>query len=365
MDKLQATPVTVTPLRMSSTATAWLHDDISHAEEVRDVAKELKRQSLSELDESSFQNPFRDVLKDSPLDPTGANFSVRAWISNIIGFTSKNAEKFPNRTAGFSFKDLSVTGRESLTDYQKTVGNVVLEVGSYVRRATGRRKRTIQILHGFDGLLDRGEMLIVLGRPGSGCSTFLKTISGETDGFFVAAESEINYQGIPASQMHDQFRGEAIYVAETDVHFPSLTVGQTLEFAAKARAPRNYTFHGVTRHMYAQHMKDVIMAVFGLRHTVNTIVGNEFIKGISGGEKKRVSIAEAALSGSPLQCWDNCTRGLDSSNAIEFCKTLRLSTELLGASACVAIYQAPQSAYNVRIRPLKVYRTFTDEVTAF
>jgi len=53
------------------------------------------------------------------------------------------------------------------------------------------------------------------------------------------------------------------------------------------------------------------------------------------------------LSGAPLQCWDNSTRGLDAANAIEFCKTLQTSTEFAGSTACVAIYQSPQSAYDV------------------
>ena len=102
----------------------------------------------------------------------------------------------------------------------------------------------------------------------------------------------INYQGIPMEMMHKDFRGECIYQAEVDVHFPQLTVGQTLEFAARARAPAN-RIPGVTRDAYAKHMRDVIMAVFGLSHTLNTKVGNDFIRGVSGGERKRVSIAEA------------------------------------------------------------------------
>ena len=149
--------------------------------------------------------------------------------------------------------------------------------------------------------------------------------------------------------MHGQFRGEAIYTAEVDVHFPQLTVGQTLRFAAGARAPRN-RMPGISRDRHAKHVADVVMAVFGLSHVVDTKVGNDYIRGVSGGERKRVSIAEAALSGSPLQCWDNSTRGLDSANAIEFCRTLRMETDLLGATACVAIYQAPQSAYDVSFR---------------
>ena len=111
-------------------------------------------------------------------------------------------------------------------------------------------------------------------------------------------------------------------------------------------APRN-RIPGVSRERYAEHMRDVIMAVFGLSHTVNTRVGNDFIRGVSGGERKRVSIAEAALGGSPLQCWDNSTRGLDSATALEFVRTLRLSTEMAGSTAIVAIYQASQSIYDV------------------
>ncbi len=50
--------------------------------------------------------------------------------------------------------------------------------------------------------------------------------------------------------------------------------------------------------------------------TRNSRVGNDFIRGVSGGERKRVSIAEASLSGANLQCWDNATRGLDAATAL-------------------------------------------------
>lgn len=83
-------------------------------------------------------------------------------------------------------------------------------------------------------------------------------------------------------------------------------------------------------------------------------VGNDFIRGISGGERKRVSIAEAAIGGSPLQCWDNSTRGLDSATALEFVRTLKVSTEVTGATAVVAIYQASQSIYDVCKNPLSL-----------
>ena len=60
-----------------------------------------------------------------------------------------------------------------------------------------------------------------------------------------------------------------------------------------------------------------------------------------------LTLSTSALGQSPLQCWDNSTRGLDSATALEFVKTLRISTELSGATAIVAIYQASQSIYDV------------------
>lgn len=107
--------------------------------------------------------------------------------------------------------------------------------------------------------------------------------------------------------MNTVFRGEAIYTAEIDAHFPMLSAGDTLYFAALARTPRHIP-GGVSREQYAMHLRDVIMAMFGIGHLTNSRVGNDFVRGVSGGERKRVTIAEASLSYAPLQCWDNSTR---------------------------------------------------------
>ncbi|KAH8789417.1 AtrD, ABC-transporter [Hyaloscypha sp. PMI_1271] len=329
-------------LRVDETSGHLVLDD---GEKIHTLARRLTEQSIKS-NEIGHVNPFNDT--DNPLlNPLSEKFSPRAWMKALIGIQSRDPERYPSRVAGVAYKHLSAHGFGEATDYQKTFGNYPLELGSLFKRLIGRRQQTkIQILRDFDGLVRSGEMLVVLGRPGSGCSTLLKTISGETDGFFVDSQSYINYQGISMQQMHNDFRGECIYQAEVDVHFPQLTVGQTLEFAARARAPRN-RIPGVTREQYAKHMRDVIMAVFGLGHTLNTKVGNDFVRGVSGGERKRVSIAEAALGQSPLQCWDNSTRGLDSATALEFVKNLRLSTEMSGSSAIVAIYQASQPIYDI------------------
>ncbi|KAL8736690.1 MAG: hypothetical protein Q9166_000056 [cf. Caloplaca sp. 2 TL-2023] len=331
----------------SSQSTETGSDDFLDGEHADRKVKQLARQITAGSVKSaggSYPNPFAGT-NEPELDPLSGQFKPERWVKTLIGVQSRDPERYPQRVAGVSYKNLNVSGFGSPLDYQKTFGNYPLEIASLFNTVTGRGKRKIHILRDFEGLVKSGEMLVVLGRPGSGCSTLLKTMTGETSGFFIDQGSEINYQGIPLKTMHTDFRGECMYQAEVDVHFPQLSVGQTLTFAAEARAPRN-RLPGVTRKQYAKHMTDVIMAVFGLSHTYHTKVGNDFIRGVSGGERKRVSIAEAALGGSPLQAWDNSTRGLDSATALEFIKTLRLSTSLAGSTAAVAIYQASQSIYD-------------------
>ncbi|KAM4062813.1 ABC-2 type transporter [Hirsutella rhossiliensis] len=314
---------------------------------VQALARSYSRASVA----ANHQNPFL-AGPDSPLNPASSSFSGREWAKAVVDLVSSDGSAF--RSAGVCFQNLNVHGFGESTDYQKDVANVWLSAAGFVRRLMGSGRQRIDILRHFDGLVRTGEMLVVLGPPGSGCSTFLKTIAGEMNGIYVDDGSYFNYQGMTAKEMHSRHRGEAIYTAEVDVHFPQLSVGDTLTFAARARQPRQLP-QGLNKHDFANHLRDVVMAMFGISHTVNTRVGNEYVRGVSGGERKRVTISEAALSGAPLQCWDNSTRGLDSANAIEFCKTLRLQTELFNSTACVSIYQAPQSAYDLFDKAVVLY----------
>ncbi|KAK7206452.1 ABC-2 type transporter-domain-containing protein [Myxozyma melibiosi] len=291
-------------------------------------------------------NPFLDSSDDPRLDPFSDKFSASFFVETLLDIGRRDPGAYPVRTAGVCFRDLSAYGYGTGSDYQMTVVNAILKISSAITDIVVKRNRQrIDILRNFDGVLQPGEMLMVLGRPGSGCTTFLKTIATDTHGFFLDDTSHFNYQGVPYNLMRSQFRGEVLYNAETDVHFPHLTVGQTLKFAALARTPHN-RIPGVSRDRYAEHMRDVVMAMLGLSHTINTKVGDDFVRGVSGGERKRVSIAEAMLGGAPLQCWDNSTRGLDSATALTFIRNLKLFAKTTKTTSLVSLYQASQDAYD-------------------
>ncbi|CAA9956881.1 Opaque-specific ABC transporter CDR3 [Pyrenophora teres f. maculata] len=313
-----------------------LQDETQQDREVHHLARKFTAQSEQHHVGSPFAEDPHHVL-----DPTSETFSPRAWAKSFYDLRYSNDDT-TSRVAGVAFKGLNVWGKGSPTDFQSTVGNIFLKLPSLF----GRGQQKIEILRDLDGLVLPGEQLCVLGPPGSGCSTFLKAIMGETHGFEISPDSYLNYQGIPAKEMNTSFRGEAIYTAEVDAHFPQLSVGDTLYFAAQARAPRSIP-GGVTPKRYAEHLRDVVMKMYGISHTNNTRVGDDFVRGVSGGERKRVTIAEATLSFASLQAWDNSTRGLDSANAIGFCKTLRTQCDVFGATTFVAIYQAPQAAYEM------------------
>lgn len=320
---------------------------------VQELAREYTRHSVATVggDPTAL---FGSDDPDSPLNPNGKKFSARTWAKAVANVTNEHGSGY--RTAGFCYDNLNVFGYGQETDYQKDVGNVWLELPGLARKLFSKRgsERRIDILRNFNGVVEAGEMLVVLGPPGSGCSTFLKAIAGEMNGIYNDERAYFNYQGISAKELHDHHAGDAIYTAEVDVHYPQLSVGDTLTFASRARCPRTLP-PGVTANQYCDHLRDVVMAMYGISHTVNTRVGDNYIRGVSGGERKRVTIAEATLSNAPLQCWDNSTRGLDSANAVEFCKTLRLQSDLFRQTCAVSIYQAPQTAYDVFDKVLVLY----------
>lgn len=128
----------------------------------------------------------------SRVDPLSEDFKYEEWLRK-----RNDSPHTRHNSASLSWHSLSVFGYGSATDYQKTFANFP---GAILRNIislfTRRAKSKFCILKDFEGELQTGEMLLILGRPGSGCSTFLKTIAGETRGVEVGNESRLNYQGI-------------------------------------------------------------------------------------------------------------------------------------------------------------------------
>jgi len=228
--------------------------------------------------------------------------------------------------------------------YGDTFGSLFTGITRIPQAIKNKRHPMVKnILSNFTGVVQPGEMLLVLGRPGSGCTSLLKTLSNNTSAFR-SVEGEIEFEGASADEMRKHHAGDIAYLPEDDHHLPLLTVGQTLDFAAATRTPASAARIG-SRQEAVQNTRDVLVSLFGLRHTLNTKVGNDIVRGVSGGERKRVSIAELMTTGAKIACHDNSTRGLDASTALEYTKALRIATDIANLTTILSIYQCGEHIY--------------------
>ncbi|KAL4786048.1 ABC-2 type transporter-domain-containing protein [Aspergillus varians] len=350
-DKIEEVPLV--PQYRSRQNSRVDRDDTTFFEEINPggkveltrIASSFPRRTTSASSASGKGIERRDTvdemtLDDPAFDPTKDQFDHYKWARKMMKLIDK--EGFPRPPSmGISFRNLNISGSGSALQYQDTMTSL-FSAPFRLNELLFKRSPERHILHDFNGLIRSGELLIVLGRPGSGCSTFLKSLCGELYGLKLVEGSEIQYGGISQETMLREYKGEVLYNQEVDKHFAHLTVGQTLEFAAAARTPER-RLQGVGRQQFASYVTKVAMSIFGLSHTYNTKVGDDYIRGVSG------------VSGAPVAAWDNSTRGLDSASALEFAKALRVSANVAGTCHAVAIYQASQAIYDIFDKAVVLY----------
>lgn len=186
-DKMGTTPA-------DDTVSEYDDEDERRASIVQALARRYTTQSAAAVGLEPGTTIFEAAKDDeSPLNPNGHKFKARVWAKTVVDMMSREGHSF--RTSGVAYQNLNVFGFGSATDYQKDVGNVFFEAATIVRRLMGQKQRRIDILRDFDGVVRKGEMLVVLGPPGSGCTTLLKTIAGDHNGIFIDDASYFNYQG--------------------------------------------------------------------------------------------------------------------------------------------------------------------------
>lgn len=118
-----------------------------------------------------------------------------------------------------------------------------------------------------------------------------------------------------------------------------LTVAQTLEFALKMKTP-SIRPDGQSRKEFEAEYLETLLKTFGIEHARDTVVGNENVRGVSGGERKRVSIAEVLVNRASVVSWDNSSRGLDASTALEYTRSIRTVTDVLGSTTFVSLCES-------------------------
>jgi ATP-binding cassette subfamily G (WHITE) protein 2 (SNQ2) len=152
------------------------------------------------------------TLKDGKLIINPEDFDLRVLLQSVRA--RMQSEGVGVNEFGVTFRNLIVKGVDVGSSYVPSVYEMIRDFVTLPMAVKKFRNSPLRnLIEGFDGMVLPGEMLLVLGRPGSGCSTLLKTISGEIDQF-KAVEGEILYDGVSQSDMLKHFKKEIIYNAE-------------------------------------------------------------------------------------------------------------------------------------------------------
>ncbi|CAI7800735.1 unnamed protein product [Closterium sp. NIES-54] len=182
-----------------------------------------------------------------------------------------------------------------------------------------------------------GHLLAIMGPSGSGKTTLLNTLAGQLPkSSKIALYGSIRANGIPiADSWHKQ-----VYVRQEDIFFSQLTVRETLVTAAKLQLPSS-----MSDAEKEQHVEELLQHL-GLVNAAGTIVGDNKTRGISGGEKKRLSIACELLGNPSVVFADEPTTGLDAYQAEKVMQTLKdLAKE--GRTVICSIHQPRGSVFDM------------------
>ncbi|KAH9815156.1 pleiotropic drug resistance ABC transporter [Melampsora americana] len=303
---------------------------------------ELKRQLTHAS--TSFNRSRHSLPLDKEKDQDDDEFDLLDYLRGQS--QERDAHGFHHKRLGVVFSDLSVTGMGGMRLAIRTFPDAIKEFFLFPVIAVMMRvmkKTPKSIISGFNGFVRPGEMCFVLGRPNSGCSTFLKVIANQRIGFMDIGGA-VEYGGIDAATMAKEFKGEVVYNPEDDVHHATLTVGQTLDFALSTKTPAK-RLPNQTKKLFKAQVLELLLKMLGITHTKDTYVGNAEVRGVSGGERKRVSIAEMFTTRACVLSWDNSTRGLDASTALSYAKSLRIMTNIFKTTMFVTLYQAGEGIY--------------------
>ncbi|WVR08472.1 hypothetical protein IAU60_005527 [Kwoniella sp. DSM 27419] len=317
-------------------------------------ANELHRPTTRRSLRSSFSRADRVVSHLSAADAEKAKAEEAEFdLAEVLRSKRHDIDEagIKRKDVGVVWEDLEVIGAGGMRINIRNFSSAIIEqfmmpviklLGVVGYNPFAPKPKTI--LYKNSGLLKPGEMCLVLGRPNSGCSTFLKSITNQRSGY-MEVNGDVEYAGVGWKEMRKRYAGEVVYNQEDDDHLPTLTVAQTIRFALSLKTPKR-RIPGVSAAQFKEDVLNLLLSMLNIKHTANTIVGNAYVRGVSGGERKRVSIAEMFCSGATVCAWDNSTRGLDASTALDYAKSLRLLTDIMGQTTFVSLYQAGEGIYD-------------------
>ncbi|KAE8056422.1 hypothetical protein FH972_013197 [Carpinus fangiana] len=231
------------------------------------------------------------------------------------------------------------------------------------------RKKPLPILHDVCGIIKPRRMALLLGPPGSGKTTLLLALAGKL-GKELKSSGSVTYNGYGMEHFVPQ--RTSAYISQYDVHIGEMTVRETLAFSARCQGvgPRYEMLAELSRREKAANIKpdpdidiymkaaslegqeasvvtDYILKILGLEVCADTLVGDEMLRGISGGQRKRLTTGEMLVGPAKALFMDEISTGLDSSTTFQIVNSLRQSIHILNGTAVISLLQPAPETYDL------------------
>ncbi|RLO07637.1 hypothetical protein DYB28_000871 [Aphanomyces astaci] len=195
------------------------------------------------------------------------------------------------------------------------------------------------VLFDVTARLKVGSMTLVLGPPGCGKTSLLKAIAGVFPTAPLHVSGSVAYNGIPTARLPSgELRHLVTFAGQKDEHIPTLTVHETLKFAHACRSYDGSTLNTADG-------TDAIIDMLGLTGCQHTLVGDDLVRGVSGGQRRRVTLGEMLTGRSPVLLLDEYTTGLDTTVATDITQKLRDMCTALQYTAVAALLQPPPEVF--------------------
>ncbi|XP_022144645.1 pleiotropic drug resistance protein 2-like isoform X4 [Momordica charantia] len=271
------------------------------------------------------------------------------------------------------FENLSVEGDVYVgSRAQPSLLNVTLHTFESLLGLIGlapSKKRKIQILKELNGIIKPSRMTLLLGPPSSGKTTLLLALAGRLDKS-LRESGKVTYCG---HEMHEFVpQKTCAYISQHDIHCGEMTVRETLDFSSRCLGigTRYQLLTELTRREKEAGIKpeleidafmkaisvtgqkeslitDYILKILGLEVCADILAGDDMRRGISGGQKKRVTAGEMLVGPAKALFMDELSTGLDSSTTFHICKFMRQMVHIMDVTMVISLLQPAPETYNL------------------
>eukprot|EP01033_Poteriospumella_lacustris_P015615 gene15613-11178_t len=327
-----------------------IQDDLTR----RCIEKDNYIKALEEmLKTHGIELPPSELVVNPQMYEVVDNLMKQGSLEELESIVQKNVDLIRNFDHSIEFHGLNYSTEVPKKKVIPTVGSLLLSLFTFW---LPQETETIDILANATGRISPRKMTLLIGPPGSGKSVLLKALAGRLRPLGGAKMAgEVYYDGDNIKSGKFLVGKVADYVEQGDTHEAVLTVAETILFSwqctsgghhgyARARdeASAEMLNKDDEKHILTQN----VTISLGLNGCKDTLVGNGMIRGVSGGQKRRVTIGEMMTCPRPIKLMDSISNGLDTATTFDIIRTIKLIASKVGITVVISLLQPPPDVYN-------------------